>query len=383
MKKSRRKPFSKPAFSESDIQSAVEVLRAGRLLGGLAVETFEKQLQSFMGGGYAVCVSSGTAALHLGLLSLGIRPGDDLIVPAFGYPSSANVVEVVGARPVFVDSESNGFNIDVSRIENHITSRTRAIIVVHNFGYPVDISRVQALSAKYDIPIIEDASCALGAGIHGSACGDLGRLAVFSFHAGRILTTGEGGTVVTNDIEIAEKVRKLGNHGPNYDKEAGFFIPGLNYRLTEFQAALGISQMNRLDGILKGRLRAAEYYLENLQDLDFLMTFPADDDRRPNYQTFVVSVPADSRDEIIRHLKHQGIETGIGACSIPHSNYYAEKYKLDNSRFPHSLRAFRSLLALPLHEDISREEQDLVVDSLRLFGKTGKDLPTAQAVRSA
>ena len=160
MTKSQRIPLSKPALLEADFESVIEILKSGQLISGRTVEAFERVLATFIKTKYAVAVSSGTAALHLGLLALGIKPGDHVIVPAFSYPASANAVEIIGAKPVFIDSEPGKFNIDVSRIENNITSRTRAIMVVHNFGFPVEMRRVHALSGKYDIPIIEDAACA-------------------------------------------------------------------------------------------------------------------------------------------------------------------------------------------------------------------------------
>jgi dTDP-4-amino-4,6-dideoxygalactose transaminase len=145
-------PLSKSNLSEADIDSAVEILKSGHLESGRTVESFERRLSTYLEARYAVCVSSGTAALHLGLLALDIRPGDDVIVPAFSCPASANVVEIIGARPVFIDSEPGGFNMDVSKIENNITARTSAIMLVHNFGFPIEINKVHALSAKYDIP---------------------------------------------------------------------------------------------------------------------------------------------------------------------------------------------------------------------------------------
>jgi dTDP-4-amino-4,6-dideoxygalactose transaminase len=156
-------PLSKPSLSETDIESAVKILKSGRLESGRTVELFERQLSTYLKARYAVCVSSGTAALHLGLLAL-------------GSPAGANVVEIMGARPVFIDSEPCGFNMDVSKIENNITARTRAIMLVHNFGFPVEINKVHALSAKYDIPIIEDAACALGSSYDGARCGNLGNI---------------------------------------------------------------------------------------------------------------------------------------------------------------------------------------------------------------
>lgn len=375
-------PLSKPNLSEADIDSAVEILKSGRLEGGRTVESFERQLSTFLEACYAVCVSSGTAALHLGLLALGIRPGDDVIVPAFSCPASANVVEIIGARPVFIDSEPGGFNMDVSKIENNITARTGAIMLVHNFGFPIEMNKVHALSAKYDIPIIEDAACALGSSYNGSRCGNLGRLATLSFHPRKILTTGEGGAVVTNDVDLAEKVKLLRNHGRNLSDGAEFVIPGFNNRMTEFQAALGASQMRRFDEILKARISAARYYDEKLAESGLLKPLRLDNSRKSNFQTYAAFVPDRRRNEIIKHLKNHNIEAGIGNYSIPHTKYYTEKYNFDSSNFPEALNASSNLISLPLYEGITRGEQDHVLETLNKI-RSGKVSPVLQTVQSA
>lgn len=375
-------PLSKPALLDPDIDSAAEIIKSGQLVGGRTVETFERQLATYVKTRYAVCVSSGTAALHLGLLALDIRPGDDVIVPASSYPASANTVEIIGARPIFIDSEPDGFNIDVSRIENCITSRTRAIMIVHNFGWPVDINKIHALSAKYNIPVIEDAACALGSSIGGVRCGNLGRLGVFSFHPRKILTTGEGGAVVTDDLEIAEKIRKLRNHGQDISRGVDFVMPGFNYRMTEFQAALGVSQMKRYNSILMERSKAAGYYNKNLEGIEFLCPRVPEANRKLNYQTYVAFVAPDHRDKIINHLKNYDIESGIGTYSIPHTTYYSDKYGFNESCFPQSLSAFKNLISLPLYSVITDAEQDHVIESLKKYRCGRKESPVRQTVES-
>ncbi|UCC78334.1 MAG: DegT/DnrJ/EryC1/StrS family aminotransferase [Candidatus Zixiibacteriota bacterium] len=383
MIKSMRIPLSKPALLDPDIESAVNIIKSGRLVSGRTVETFERQLATYVKTEYAVCVSSGTAALHLGLLALGIRPGDDVIVPAFSYPASANAVEVVGARPIFIDSEPNGFNVDVSEIENNITSRTRAIMIVHNFGWPVEINKIHALSAKYNIPVIEDAACALGSSIGSVRCGNLGRLGIFSFHPRKIMTTGEGGAVVTNDLQLAEEIRKLRNHGQDISRGVDFVMPGFNYRMTDFQAALGVSQMKRFDSILLERSKTAGYYHKNLNGMEFLRPCVPGANRRLNYQTYVAFVPRDHRDKLIDHLKGYDIEAGIGTYSIPHTTYYSTKYGIDKSRYPESLSAFRNLISLPLYGGITNDEQDNVMEALKKYKADRKGSRIRQTVETS
>ena len=372
MTESMQIPLVRLNLSPDDIGSVVDVLKCGQLVSGTVVESFERQLASYLKTRYAVCVSSGTAALHLGLLALGIGRGDEVIVPAFSYPASANVVELTGARVTFVDSQPDCFDIDTSKIENSITAHTGAIMIVHNFGWPVDMTRVHSLSAKYDLPVFEDAACALGSSLRGMRCGNLGRLAAFSFHPRKIITTGEGGAVVTDDPAIARTVTELRNHGQRNENHIDFIAAGYNYRMTEFQAALGVSQMKRFNAVLRARRRAAEYYNHAIADIEYLRLPFYDGSRRLNYQTYTVSVEYGWRDALIAHLKNEGIETGIGTYSIPHTAYYSERYNLDESRFPNSLRFHRNLISLPLFEGISTQEQDRVISALKTFAPEKK-----------
>ena len=366
MTKSMQIPLAKPRLSPDDISAAVKILESGYLVCGPTVEDFENRLAEYLGVKHVVCVSSGTAALHLGLLALGIGHGDEVIVPAFSYPASANPVTLSGARPVFIDSESGGFNLAASLIENKITCHTRAIMVVHNFGWPVNINKVKALSAKYDIPIFEDAACALGSSIRGIKCGALGRLAAFSFHPRKILTTGEGGAIVTDDSELCRAARELRNHGQALGT-TDFIEPGFNYRMTEFQAALGISQLKRFESTLHDRREAALYYDNLLADIDFIKPVQCREDIVVNYQTYVAYVENNLRDDLIKHLISKGIGAGIGTYSIPHTSYYSKECNVAPTDYPNSMRSFSNLISLPLYEGISKKEQETVIDAIKQF----------------
>lgn len=367
MTESTQIPLVRLSLSPDDIGSVVDVLRSGQLVSGPVVESFERQLASYLKVRYAVCVSSGTAALHLGLMALGIGRGDEVVVPAFSYPASANAVEIAGARVTFVDSRPDCFNMDTSKIENIITSRTRAIMVVHNFGWPVDIAKVRSLSAKYDIPIFEDAACALGSSLRGERCGNLGRLAAFSFHPRKIVTTGEGGAVVTDDPALAKTVRELRNQGQAYANHIDFVAAGYNYRMTEFQAALGISQMKRFNAVLRARRKAAEYYNHAIGEIEYLRLPLHDGGSKLNSQTYAVFVENGWRNALIANLRAQGIEAGIGTYSIPHTAYYSESYNVNKAQYPNSLRFHKDLISLPLFENISNQEQERVISALKTF----------------
>jgi len=352
-------------LSDADIKAVSDVIKSGWLVNGPMVEAFERQLASYLDVRYAVCVSSGTAALHLGLLALGVGRGDEVIVPAFSYPASANAVELCGARVIFVDCAADDFNIDVSKIENHITANTRAIMIVHNFGWPCDLVPIQGISARHNIPIIEDAACAFGSSVGESYCGNFGRLAAFSFHPRKILTTGEGGAVVTDDPLIAEKIREARNHGQALGRKIEFIAPGFNYRMGEMQAALGVSQMKRFKSSLRERRSAAQYYNEALKDLTYLEIKTDKSLLKVNYQTYVIRLFGCDRDHLLRHLKDNGVEAGIGTYSIPHTAYYSEKYHFTDSDFPESLKFYKNLISLPLYDGITGEQQDKIIGLLR------------------
>lgn len=205
--------LTRPYIPDEAIEKCIEVLRSGNLVQGLYAEKFEQAISDYLDVKHAMVVSSGTAALHLSLIALGIGPGDEVIVPAFSFPATANVVELVGAKPVFVDIKLDDFCIDASFIESVITNNTKAIIPVHEFGMPANMKPVLKLAEKYKLFIIEDAACALGAEYENRKAGAFGNLGCFSFHPRKAITTGEGGVVVTNDISLAEKIRAIRNHG--------------------------------------------------------------------------------------------------------------------------------------------------------------------------
>jgi dTDP-4-amino-4,6-dideoxygalactose transaminase len=302
-------------------------------------------------------------------------------VPAFSFPATANVVEFVGARPVFVDSEPGGFNIDVTKIENSITPATRAIVVVHNFGWPSRMDRVMEIAAKYKLPVFEDAACALGATYRGIRCGAIGDLAAFSFHPRKILTTGEGGAITTNDPDIATRALELRNHGQNPAATGEFKSVGLNYRMTDFQAALGLSQLRRYPSTLFRRKRAARRYDEHICRTSAIK--PATDEHsRLNYQSYVVFAKENRRDKLIAQLKKEGIGAGIGTYSIPHTEYYAKKYGFTANDFKNSFHAWRTLMSLPLFDGITTEEQGRVIAAFARSKTSGAPRPKLEAVRA-
>lgn len=363
MAKSSAISLIKPYLSEQAIESVSKIIRSGRLVCGPTVEQFEHQLADYLGVPAVVCVSSGTAALHLALLAAGVKSGDEVIVPAYTFPATANVVEHIGAKPVFVDSLKGGVNIDANLIERAITSQTKAIMPVHAFGFPAAMNEILAIANERGIPIIEDAACALGSKYKGKLCGTFGDFAAFSFHPRKLLTTGEGGAIAIKKKGDEALLKSLRNHG---NVGGQFCHAGFNYRMTEFQAALGISQIKYYDGYLAERRRNAETYRRLLKSVPAIAIETPDSNTIPNWQTILASVNGDiERDDLIRHLARNNIEATIGTYCVPLTPYYRQKYGYTPGNFPSAWEAYRNRISLPLYHGMSELEIEIVVDSIK------------------
>jgi perosamine synthetase len=348
-------PLMIPNINEDDIQEVARVLRSGMLVQGREVEELEQNFTRYHKIKNAVAVSNGTASLHLALLALGIGKSDEVIVPAFSYIATANVVELVGATPVFVDIDLETFNIDASKIEEALTPRTKAIIPVHEFGLAADMIPIMKIAKAHDLFVIEDAACALGAADNGQYAGTFGDAGSFSLHPRKAITSGEGGVLVTNNDALAAKLRVLRNHGIEMkDDQMEFVEAGFNYRMTNFQAALVNSQFNRLETGLQYKQGLAEIYLQELNS-EKIKTPAVPHGKRHSWQTFHVLLDDSvNRNETMLNLREAGVGTNYGAQCIPFMQYYQQKYKLNcRSLFPNSLRAYRQGLALPLYEKLT------------------------------
>lgn len=356
-----------PEIAEEEIQAVVEVLRSGHLVQGKHVQEFEQLVAEYVGVNHAIAVSSGTAALHLALLALGVGPGDEVIVPDFTYPATANVVELVGAKPVLVDIDLASFNIDVTQIRPAITRRTKAVMPVHLFGQSADMEPILQIAQEHGLFVIEDAACALGAGYHGRKCGAMGVVGCFSFHPRKAITTGEGGMVVSNDDSVAERVRQLRNHGMvTVDGYNQFELAGLNYRMTDFQGALGVAQMRRLEWIITRRMELAGLYHQALAGMQTVVPPVTTEGLRHIWQSYVILVQEGvERDGIMRHLRRQEIETAIGTYAVSVQPHYAKTAR----ECPNSYHAYKHSLCLPLHTQMSALDVKTVAECLRACGK--------------
>jgi len=363
--------LAQPTISEDAIEKVAAVLRSGNLIQGQHVAAFESALKAYVGARYAIAVSSGTAALHLSLMALEITRGDEVIVPAFTFPATVNVVELVGAKPVLVDIHPDDLCMDSSRLEEAVTEKSRAILPVHEFGQAAGLDRILALAGSRGIPVIEDAACALGTEFDGQKIGTFGLTGCFSFHPRKAITTGEGGAVTTGSDAVAEKVRSLRNHGISTASGAPDFVhAGLNYRMTDFQAVLGLFQMGNMDQTIAQRIRLADLYDQALADIPWL-TVPHRNARSKHvFQTYHVMIdPKIDRQQLISYLKSAGIETNLGAQAIHCLTYYRQKYHFRPTDFPNAARAYSCGLALPMGPHVGQEEISHI--AARLAGYSG------------
>lgn len=354
--------LAEPEIGEEEIRAAGRVLRSGQLVQGENVRAFERRVAEYVGAAEAVAVSSGTAALQLALIALGVSAGDEVVVPDFTHPATANVVELVGATPVLVDIDLPTFNVDPAAVEAALTPRTRAVVPVHLFGQSADMSPILDLCRRRGVPVVEDAACALGAEYRGRRCGALGEVGCFSFHPRKVITTGEGGMLTTDDRALAERLRSLRSHGAVVvDGRTRFERAGFNYRLTDLQGAIGVAQMDRLETLLARRRMLAAAYDRALVAVAGVACPRALEGTRPTWQSYVVLLPPGSdRDAVQAQLRAEGIETALGTYSVSAQPHHA----VPRRDLPSSRSAFERTLALPLHPRLSEADVEHVAARL-------------------
>jgi perosamine synthetase len=343
-----------PELGPEELAAIAEVLESGFLTMGPKVGEFEAALADACGTEHAAAVSSGTAALHLAVAALGLGPDDEVIVPAYTFPATANAVVLAGARPVLVDVDPRTMNVDPASVYEALTDRTRAVIAVHLFGRPLDWEALQS-AVPPEVALIEDAAGALGATWRGMRCGGLGVMGCLSFHPRKVVTTGEGGAVTTSDADLVDVVRTLRHHGIVAHGAFDIPQPSTNYRLSDLQCAIGITQLARLDELLATRRRVAEAYTERLSGI--VETPSADEGDQHGWQAYVVQL--DRRDDVLAGLREQGIEAQIGTYALHRLSAYG-----DQGPFPGADACFERALALPLHSRLGDADIDRVVEAL-------------------
>lgn len=388
-------PIARADLLPEEIRGVLEPLTSGWLVQGPKVQEFEQKWSEFTGAKYSVAVTSCTAALELSLAALDVGQGDEVIVPAFTWISTANVVEHLGAKVVFTDISLDTFNIDVAEVEGRIGSKTRALMPVHLFGLSADMNAVMEIARRKSLHVVEDAACGFGAYFDGAHTGTFGDTGCFSFHPRKAITTGEGGMVTTNDSAVAERIRRLRDHGAeisDLQRHHGakpYLLPdfpdaGYNQRMTDIQAALGSAQMDRADTIVNERRRLANRYHEAFSGLEWLQTPMDPEGFDHGYQSFpclfepegAKSAASESDEQEIRvigqrrnawmeSLQEAGISTRPATHAVHMLTYYKEKYGIANIGFPNAFAANECSISLPLFHGMTEAEQDYVIDVVR------------------
>lgn len=378
-------PIARTSLLESEIQSVMDPLRSGWLVQGPKVREFEEKWSAFTGAKHSVAVTSCTTGLHLSLAALGLQPGDEVIVPAFTWIATANVVEHLGAKVVFCDVDLETFNLDVQKLASLVTSRTKAILPVHLFGMAADMTPVNAFAKQHKLWVVEDAACGFGSSYEGRHVGTFGHTGVFSFHPRKAITTGEGGMITTQDDDLAAKLRRLRDHGAvlsDLQRHLGarpYLLAdhtdaGYNQRMTDLQAALGSAQMDRAHDIIAERRRLARRYDEAFAKLAWLRT-PV---HRAGYQHGYQSYPClfqpekvksdtlfrinECRNAWMDKLQKVGISTRPATHAVHMLTFYRDKYKLNPQDFPNAYAANDCSISLPLFHGMTDLEQDYVIE---------------------
>ena len=380
-------PIARTSLTEVEIQSVLTPLRSGWLVQGPKVREFEEKWSTFTGAKHSIAVTSCTTALHLSLAALGLQPGDEVIVPAFTWISSANVVEHLGAKVVFCDIDLTTFNIDLEQLRLKITPRTKAIIPVHLFGLAADIEPINKLAKQYGLWVVEDAACGFGSRYHGQHVGTLGVAGCFSFHPRKAITTGEGGMITTDSDSLAEKLRRLRDHGAamsDLQRHLGarpYLLAdhpdaGYNQRMTDLQAALGSAQMDRAAEIVAERQRLAAVYDMAFANLPWLKTPMHVEGFEHGYQSYAClfmpeaitfhSVPRvnKARNDWMDRLQQVGISTRPATHAVHMLAFYREKYGHIPADFSNAYAANDCSISLPLFHGMTEAEQGFVIEQV-------------------
>ena len=369
--------IAQPYFGDEEFEALREPLATGWVTQGPKVKAFERAFAERHGVKHAIATTSCTTALHLIMVALGIGENDEVIVPAFTWIATANVVVYCGARPIFVDVDPASFNIDPDLVAANVTARTKAIVPVHLFGLCADMNAIA--DAAPGIPLVEDAACAAGAAYRGASAGSLGTAAAFSFHPRKTITTGEGGMVTTNDDELAARLDCLRNHGAGISEEQraqgpapyrlpDFDVVGFNYRMTDLQGALGLVQLGRLDALVREREEWAAFYSRELAQVAWLRTPVVPEEYKHGWQSYVCFVDETisplSRNALMEQLHSRGVSTRPGTHTVPTLGYYSRRYGVAPEDFPGARDCHDKSIALPLHNQMSAEDYEYVVSSI-------------------
>lgn len=372
-------PFHTPDIGEEEVSEVVQVLRSGWLTTGTKAKQFENEFAAMVGARHAIAVNSCTAALHLALEALGVREGDEVIVPTMTFAATAEVVTYLKAKPVLVDCTPDTLNISPDSIEQAITSRTKAIVPVHFAGHPCEMSQIQAVAREHKLAVVEDAAHALPARYRGKMIGSLSDLTCFSFYATKNITTGEGGMVTTDDADLAARVRLMSLHGlsrdawSRYTAQGSWYYeilsPGFKYNLTDIAAALGLAQLAKCDRFWKARDRVAALYRDGFRDVPEILCPSAAAHVQHAWHLYVIQLDLESlridRNEFIAQLQRAGIGSSVHFIPLHLHPYYRDSYGYQPADFPTAQAAFERIVSLPLYPKMTDGDIQRVITVVR------------------
>jgi dTDP-4-amino-4,6-dideoxygalactose transaminase len=369
-------PVAKPYLSTEEAQYAYDTILTNWVTQGPRVQEFEEKFATYTGAKYAVALSNCTTALHLAMIVAGVKAGDEVICPSMSYIATANSIMYVGATPVFAEVNPETYNIDVADAESRITSKTKAILIVHQIGMPADIDAFAALCKKHNLVLIEDAACAAGSSYKGKKIGSHSDLVCFSFHPRKVITTGDGGMVTTNNEAYYNRLKLLRQHGMSVNDRVRHMSDkviiedhleiGYNYRLTDIQAAVGIRQLERLDSIVAERKKIAERYHEGLKDIPFLRLPSEPSGYETNWQSYSIYLQPNcpvKRNDLMQALLDVGIATRRGVMTSHRETAY--KTIMPHVSLPISEDASDNSIIIPLYVPMDMADVDTVIREMR------------------
>jgi perosamine synthetase len=358
-----RIPVANIDVDEEEARAVYDVVKSGWLSMGRKVEEFEKDFKKYTNAKNAIAVNSGTSALHVALVALNVKEGDEVIIPSLTFISTANVVLYQKATPVLAECDPKTYNITPEEIEKRITKKTRAIIPVDMNGMSIDYDAILEVAEDYSLSLIADSAESLGATYKNKKIGGIAPIHCFSFFPNKNITTGEGGMITTSNNELAEKMRMIRHQGQDFRYH--HVVLGYNYRMTEFQAAIGIVQLKKIDRILTEKEMIAKRYYEAFEGSDYIKPpYVPDYVTRHAWYMYAITVNKKYRDEIVKKLDEKGIETRLSFPPIHTQPLYRKMYGYTNESFPITYDAWRSLINIPIWGKMGRDNQEYVIDTL-------------------
>lgn len=368
-------PFAPPYITEDEINVVIEVLKSGWLSMGYKTLEFENKFAEYIGSKHAVATNSCTSALFLSLKVLGIKKGDEVITTPFTFAATANVIVHCGAKPVFVDIEEETYNINADKIEEKITDKTKAIIVVHYGGQPADMKKIMKIAREYDLKVIEDAAHAVGSEYEkGKKVGSLGNLTCFSFYATKPMTTGEGGMITLNSDDLNEELRILRLHGISRDAWKRYLEmdnwyyevieAGYKFNPTDISSAIGLEQLKKLDWMNERRKEIAEYYNEHLQGLDIIRPH-IDSNVKSSYHLYPIRLINYDRNKFIKKMAQNGIGTSVHFIPLHLMPFYRKRYGYKRGDFPVAEKVFENIVSLPIYPQLTEKQLEFIVKSIK------------------